>query len=366
MTHDERGTSIEKVTTGISYRDAGVDIDAKMRAIDQLKERAQATLGSQAGPIGRFGGTYRIPSGPDQVLVASADGVGTKLRLAFVLGGDAHAAMGRDIVNHCVNDILALGARPLFFMDYFATGKLDPDVVTAVVGGITDACLANGVALLGGETAEMPDMYAAGEYDLAGFIVGTVAPDAMIDGSAIEPGDVVLGLPSSGLHTNGYSLARRVLGLSGGHAADRAILSEIPDGWSISAGEALLAEHMSYLVNVQPLNTNGFVHGMAHITGGGLVDNLPRVLPENCIAYLDSGSWSVPPIFDLLVARGGVAVDERYRVFNMGIGFVIVARERDREEFLHRLPEARIIGEIVSRTSSDEPAVQGLSGRDSN
>lgn len=345
----------------ITYQDVGVDIDAKMQAIDRLKVRAQSSLGAHAGPIGQFGGTYRIPSGPDQILVASADGVGTKLRLAFVLGGDAHAGMGRDIVNHCVNDILALGARPLFFMDYFATGKLDPDVMTTVLGGVADACEHNGMALLGGETAEMPDMYSGGEYDLAGFIVGTVAPEALIDGAAIEPGDVVVGLLSSGLHTNGYSLARRVLGLTGEIEGDRGILSETPEGWSECVGSALIAGHRTYLADVQPLLREGLVRGMAHITGGGLVDNLPRALQAGCIARLDPLSWPKPPIFDLLVDRGGVPDGERYRVFNMGVGFVIVARPAHANEILERLPEARQIGEIIPRRTSDEAAVQGLS-----
>ena len=344
----------------MTYRDAGVDFDAKARAIDRLTARAEATLGTRAGPIGRFGGTYRIPAGPDQVLVASADGVGTKLRLAFVLGGDAHIGMGRDIVNHCVNDILALGARPLFFMDYFATGRLDPDVVTAVVGGVTDACLENGMALLGGETAEMPDMYAAGEYDLAGFIVGTVAPEAMIDGAAIAPGDTLIGLPSTGLHTNGYSLARRVLGLTGTGENDHAILSEIPDGWSGSVGSALIAGHRSYLADVQPLLADGLIRGMAHITGGGLIDNLPRVLPAGVAAELHPASWGRPPIFDLLIERGGIPGGEWHRVFNMGVGFVLIAPPAAAVTILERLSEARQIGEIIPRTSVEAPAVQGL------
>lgn len=360
MTDRQRQTATGLRTQGITYRDAGVDIDAKAQAIDRLTERARSTLGMNAGPIGQFGGTYRLPSGPDQVLVASADGVGTKLRLAFVLGGDAHAGMGRDIVNHCVNDILALGARPLFFMDYFATGKLDPDIVTAVVGGVTDACVRNGMALLGGETAEMPDMYPEGEYDLAGFIVGMVAPEAVIDGSAIEPGDVVIGLPSSGLHTNGYSLARRVLGLTGDINGDREILDEVPDGWSESIGSALIAGHRAYLGDIQPLLEDGLVRGMAHITGGGIVDNLPRVLPSGCLAGIDPASWPRPAIFDEVIERGGIPHDEHYRVFNMGVGFVIVAPDEDADAILRRVPEARQIGEIIARNSSDEAAVQGL------
>jgi phosphoribosylformylglycinamidine cyclo-ligase len=332
-----------------------------MRAIDRFKESAQATLGGGAGPIGHFGGTYLVPSGPDRILVASADGVGTKLKLAFALGGDAHAGVGRDIVNHCVNDILALGASPLFFLDYFATGKLDPDVAAAVVGGVADACLANGMALLGGETAEMPDMYPDGEYDLAGFIVGSVEPAKVVDGSSIEVGDVVIGFPSTGLHTNGYSLARRIAGLTGDHDADRAILdgTVLSDGRSL--GAALMAPHRSYLAEVRPLLAAGLVRGMAHITGGGLKDNLPRSLPANCIARLDPGTWPSLPVFDHLVERGGIAAEEQFRVFNMGIGFVVVVRAGDRDAVLAAVPESRQIGEIVSRSTTHEAPVQGLS-----
>jgi phosphoribosylformylglycinamidine cyclo-ligase len=311
-------------------------------------------------PGRHFGGTYLVPSGPDQILVASADGVGTKLKLAFALGGDAHPAVGRDIVHHCLNDILALGAKPLFFLDYFATGKLDPDVVAAVVGGVADACLANGMALLGGETAEMPDMYPAGEYDLAGFIVGTVLPDQVVDGSAIRHGDVVIGFPSTGLHTNGYSLARKIVGLNGDADHDRSVLSTtLADGTSL--GDALLAEHRSYLPEIQPLLAEGIVRGMAHITGGGLRDNLPRTLPAGAIARLDPESWVTPLIFDYLIEKGNVSIDDRYHVFNMGIGFVVVVRESDRDSVLDRYPEARQIGEIVDRITTDESAVQGLS-----
>jgi len=350
----------DETRTAFSYKAAGVDIDAKMLAIEGLKRRALATLGSQAGPIGHFGGTYLVPSGPDQILVASADGVGTKLKLAFALGGDAHASVGRDIVHHCVNDILALGAKPLFFLDYFATGKLDPAVVQAVVGGVADACLANGLALLGGETAEMPDMYPAGEYDLAGFIVGTVLPDQVVDGSDIRPGDVVIGFPSTGLHTNGYSLARKIVGLTGDAPADRDILAAtMADGTTL--GDALMAPHRSYLPQIQPLLGEGIVRGMAHITGGGLKDNLPRTLPEGCIARLDPASWVRPYLFDHLIEQGNVSLDERYRAFNMGVGFVIIVREANRDDVLDAYPDARQIGEVVDRVTTDEAAVQGLS-----
>ncbi|HEV2127160.1 MAG TPA: phosphoribosylformylglycinamidine cyclo-ligase [Thermomicrobiales bacterium] len=349
--------------TGVTYRDAGVDIDAKMSAIEEVKARAAQTLGDTAGPIGHFGGTYRLPGAPGQILVASADGVGTKLRLAFALGGDAHARMGEDIVNHCANDILALGARPLFFLDYFATGRLAPEVVTGVVGGIADACAVNGIALLGGETAEMPGMYADGEYDLAGFTVGAVQEHAIVDGSAIEPDDLVIGLPSTGLHTNGYSLARRIIGMNGDPEHDREVLAKQLPGASKdeTLGEALLAPHRSYVREVTPLLEDGLVRGMAHVTGGGLLDNLPRTLPEDCIARLDPTVWETPEILDFLVNRGQISVAERYRVFNMGVGFVLVVSPDHVDEMLARLPEGRPIGMIISRVTSDESAVQGLS-----
>lgn len=343
----------------VSYKDAGVDIDAKMEAIGRLKARAKTTLGSSAGPIGHFGGTWRMSGPANQILVASADGVGTKLRLAFALGGEAHATVGGDIVNHCVNDILALGASPLFFLDYFATGKLEPDVVEAVVGGIADACSLNGMALLGGETAEMPDMYAEGEYDLAGFIVGSVTGERIVDGSAIRPGNIVIGLPSTGLHTNGYSLARKVVGLTGDHDHDREVLAQ-PLG-ETTLGAALMAPHRSYLAAVIPLLEAGVVGGMAHITGGGLVDNLPRTLPDDCIAMLDPSTWTAPPIFGHLVERANLAPAERYRVLNMGIGFTLVVREEELGAVMALLPEAVVIGGIVARHTSDESSVQGLS-----
>ncbi|MEJ7839989.1 MAG: phosphoribosylformylglycinamidine cyclo-ligase, partial [Thermomicrobiales bacterium] len=248
--------------SGLSYRDAGVDIDAKMRVVSKMKGMLNGAQTAAAGPIGHFGGTYFVPSGPDQVLVASADGIGTKLKLAFTLGGDAHSGVGRDIVHHCDNDILALGAKPLFFLDYFATGKLDSDVALAVIGGIADACEGTGLALIGGETAEMPEMYRDGEYDLAGFIVGTVAPENKIDGAAVEIGDVILGLPSNGLHTNGYSLARKIVGLTNEAEHDRELLAAIlPGARETSIGEALLATHLSYRRSVQPGLDAGLIRG---------------------------------------------------------------------------------------------------------
>ena len=347
---------------GITYRDAGVDIDAKMGAIERMKERAARTLGDSAGPIGHFGGTYRMPGANGQILVASADGIGTKLRIAFTLGGGAHARMGEDIVNHCANDILALGATPHFFLDYFATGKLDAEVVTSVVGGVADACSANGMALLGGETAEMPDMYTEGEYDLAGFIVGSVMDSDVVDGSKIEADDVVIGLPSTGLHTNGYSLARKIVGETGHRDKDRALLGQpLPGGAGERIGDALIAPHRSYVPDVLPLVRDGLVRGMAHITGGGLSDNLPRTLPLDCIARLDPLSWETPAVFDYLVEKGQLPVAERYRVFNMGVGFVLIVSPGAADEVMSRLDDAMLIGAIIPRVTSDESPVQGLS-----
>lgn len=348
--------------TPISYKDAGVDIDAKMTAIDRLKQHVAGTLGSNAGPIGHFGGTWKLEGPANQILVASADGVGTKLRLAFIMGGNAHVSVGRDIVNHCVNDILALGASPLFFLDYFATGKLDGDVVENVVGGIADACKLNNTALLGGETAEMPDMYPDGEYDLAGFIVGSVTEDRVVDGSTIEDGDILIGIPSTGLHTNGYSLARKVIGLNGDLEHDREILGRQLPGSEMTIGEALIESHRSYLPDVMPLLERGLVRGMAHITGGGLVDNLPRTLPDNAIAVLDPSSWKSLPIFDYLVEEAMLDAEERYRTLNMGIGFVLVVRPDAAMTVLGEIEESVPIGRIIPRTTSDEAAVQGLSG----
>ena len=296
----------------------------------------------------------------NQILVASADGVGTKLRLAFVLGGEAHAGIGRDIVNHCVNDILALGASPLFFLDYFATGKLDGDVVEQVVGGIADACSFNGMALLGGETAEMPDMYKDGEYDLAGFIVGSVSEDRIVDGSQIQDGDIVIAIPSDGLHTNGFSLARKVIGLTGDLEKDKEILAGPLPGSGESVGDALMRGHRSYLPDVTPLLERGLIRGMAHITGGGLIDNLPRTLPESCIAVLDPASLPTLPIFDYLVEQAVLSPGERYRAFNMGVGVGVVVRPGDAETVLGAVTASVPIGRIVPRTTGDEPSVQGL------
>src|ERR1043166_761404 len=308
------------MTKPITYSDAGVDIDAATHATDKIKELARRTFNQRTlSEIGSFGGMFdgAFPSLQHPVLVASADGVGTKLKIAFLTG--THHTVGRDLVNHCVNDILVQGARPLFFLDYIATGKLEPEVVARVVEGVANGCRENGCVLLGGETAEMPDFYGAGEYDIAGFIVGVADREKIIDGKGIVAGDVLLALPSVGLHTNGYSLARKLFfEVAGYDSATR--LDEL----GTTIGEALLREHVSYLGPLDGLLDSGVIKGLAHITGGGLTDNLPRILPEGTAVRIERDSWPIPPLFDLLRKLGNVSDAEMYRTFNMGVGMVIV------------------------------------------
>jgi phosphoribosylformylglycinamidine cyclo-ligase len=330
------------------YKAAGVDIDAGNETVRRIRSLAKSTFTSGVlSDIGSFGGLFRLDplEYREPVLVSSADGVGTKLKVAFMTG--RHDTIGADLVNHCVNDILVQGARPLFFLDYLATGRLQPSIAEQVVSGIALGCRENGCALIGGETAEMPGFYADGEYDLAGFIVGIVERSRVIDGRNIAPGDVLIGLPSSGLHTNGYSLARRVLFELCGFAPT-AMVPEL----GATVGEALLATHRSYLRLIEPLLDRGRIKGMAHITGGGITENLPRVLPEGCTAEIDRGAWEVPAIFRLLQARGRIDDEEMLRAFNMGIGMIVVVAAADREMVLRSLLEAneagaRAIGAIV-------------------
>jgi phosphoribosylformylglycinamidine cyclo-ligase len=318
------------------YRQAGVDIDAGNEVVRRIRSLARSTsTPGVLSDLGSFGGLFALAGQDlrDPVLVASADGVGTKLRVAFMTG--VHTTIGTDLVNHCVNDILVQGARPLFFLDYLATGHLQPDVAVQIVEGIAAACRANGCALLGGETAEMPGFYADGEYDLAGFIVGIVSREQVIDGRRIEPGDVLIGLPSSGLHTNGYSLARRV-------AFEMAALepaAPVPE-LGMTIGEALLVPHRSYLPRVGPLLGAGGIKGMAHITGGGLTENVPRMLPSGMHAEIHRDGWRVPPIFRWLQRSGGLSDEEMLRTFNMGIGLVIACGESDVDGVLERLCDA--------------------------
>jgi len=304
----------------IDYRASGVDIDAGNETVRRIKALAKSTFTPGVlSDIGSFGGLFALDRGRYQepVLVASTDGVGTKLKVAFMTG--RHDTVGADLVNHCVNDILVQGAEPLFFLDYLATGRLSPDVAEQVIAGVARGCRENGCALLGGETAEMPGFYADGEYDIAGTIVGVVEKSKVIDGRSIAVGDAAIGLPSTGLHTNGYSLARRVLFDICGFAPEQ-LVPEL----GTTAGAALLAPHRSYLAAVRPLIAANLVKGMAHITGGGITENVPRILPAGTAVAIDRGAWTVPSIFRLLQDRGGIADEEMLRAFNMGIGLVIV------------------------------------------
>lgn len=312
------------MSDGLSYAAAGVDLDAAERTKEGLRALVASTRDRfTLSELGQFGGLYQVPDDIDgPVLVSSADGVGTKLKLAFATG--RHDTVGQCLVNHCVNDILVQGARPLFFLDYLATGEMDETVVQEVVRGVAIACRDNGCALLGGETAQMPDFYARDEYDLAGFIVGAVARDRVLDGSAIREGDVLVGLGSTGLHTNGYTLARKIVFEVMGLGVD----DELP-GTGRSAGEELLAVHRSYLGVLRRPLEDRIVHGLAHVTGGGIPGNLPRVLPEGLGAIVDRGAWEVPAVFQTLQDAGGVALGEMDRVFNMGVGMIVVVEASD-------------------------------------
>jgi phosphoribosylformylglycinamidine cyclo-ligase len=322
-------------SAGSAYREAGVDIDAQDRALAEVKElvRSTATAGVLS-ELGGFGGLFAVPAGlREPVLVASADGVGTKLAVAR-LAGD-FSTVGRDLVNHCVNDILVQGARPLFFLDYVGAGVLGPEQVVQLVAGVAAGCRENGCALLGGETAEMPGFYQPGDYELVGFIVGVVERDRMLGSHRVRAGDRLVGLPSAGLHTNGYSLARRILFERMGLGVDDPL--PVSDGPRVTVGEALLAPHLSYLAPIAGLLDHPALHALAHVTGGGLTDNLPRSLPSGARARVDLGSWRVPPLFRLLAERGGVEAEEMRRVFNMGVGMVLLVGAEGHEEVLQRL-----------------------------
>jgi phosphoribosylformylglycinamidine cyclo-ligase len=323
----------------MDYRQAGVDIDAGNEVVRRIRGLARSTFTAGVlSDIGSFGGLFRLDAArrADPVLVASADGVGTKLRLAFLTG--VHSTIGRDLVNHCVNDILVQGAEPLFFLDYLATGRLDPSVALEIDQGLADGCRENGCALLGGETAEMPGFYADGEYDVAGFIVGVVERARLIDGKTIAPGDVLIGVPSSGLHTNGYSLARRIAFDLAGASHDTYI-----EDVGATVGQALMVPHRSYLPLIRPLLDSGWIKGMAHITGGGITDNLPRILPDGARAEIDPKAWNVPPVFRWLQSTGKVPDDDMRRTFNLGIGLIIASAPEHADE---------IVGDLESRGES--------------
>jgi phosphoribosylformylglycinamidine cyclo-ligase len=341
-----RGTTMTNFSTG--YRAAGVDIDAGNEAVRRIRALARSTFTANVlSDIGSFGGLFRLPMGEasDPVLVASADGVGTKLKLAFMSG--RHDTVGQDLVNHCVNDILVQGARPLFFLDYLATGRLSPRIAEQVVSGMAVACGENGCALLGGETAEMPGFYADGEYDLAGFIVGLVDRARIVDGRDLVPGDVLIAIPSTGLHTNGYSLARRIV-----FDVLKLDFDSYVEELGTSIGEALLVPHRSYLRTLQPLLDRQLVKGLAHITGGGITENLPRIFPEGRGAVIARDAWDVPPLFTFLQQGGGVSDDEMLRAFNMGIGMIVACEARYQSEVLAMLQTnggsgSTVIGTIV-------------------
>jgi phosphoribosylformylglycinamidine cyclo-ligase len=324
-----------------AYARAGVDVDLGNLVKRRIQSRVKGTHGPEVlGKVGGFGGLFapNFSGMREPVLVASVDGVGTKLKVAFAM--NRHDSVGADLVNHCVNDIAVLGARPLFFLDYIGADKLEPRVFDQLLSGFVKACRAAGCALIGGETAQMPGMYRKGEYDLAGCIVGVVDRARMIDGSRIRHGDVILGLPSNGLHTNGYSLARKIL-------FDQMKLkpgARLP-GLKHSLGEELLRIHPNYQPRLSNLPA-GMIHGLAHITGGGLIDNLPRVLPKNCDALIETGTWRVPTIFEFLQREGEVDPLEMYQVFNMGIGMVTIVAANDCQKAA-RMLKARPIGRIV-------------------
>ena len=322
---------------GLSYAAAGVDIEAYERVLERVKPLIAATHGKEvAVGVGPFAGLYSLPGGGH--LAASADGVGTKIKVAIAAG--VHRGIGTDIVNHCVNDIATSGARPLFFLDYFATGRLDPEVFTQLIEGMTAACTAAGCALLGGETAEMPGVYALGDYDLAGFVVGLVEPGRRPEPNAIRAGDAIVGLPSSGLHTNGFSLVRKVF--------EDVPLSKIYPELGRPLGDELLEPHRSYL---EPLGSMRW-KGAAHITGGGILGNLPRCLPEGLGARLERKSWTEPPIFGLLRKRGKVSDDEMLGTFNMGLGMILVMDSADVP------PGAKVVGEVVRRSGPDRVMIR--------
>ncbi len=337
----------------ISYADAGVSIDKANLAVAKIREYARSTFNERTlTEIGSFGGMFAgaFPNMSEPILVASADGVGTKLKLAFDTG--IHNTVGADLVNHCVNDILVQGARPLFFLDYFATGKLEPDVTASVVEGMARACRENGCVLLGGETAEMPSMYADGEYDLAGFIVGVVDKPRVIDGKSITPGDVVLGIPSSGLQTNGYSLARKLFFEVGGYTPD-SYLEEL----GTTVGEALLATHASFLPQIGPLldkvrSDEGvrspLIKGLVHITGGGFLENIPRILPKGVSVEITRGTWPELPIFGMMQRLGNVDEKEMFRTFNMGIGMIVVCSNADKNSVAGLIGNSYEIGRVAA------------------
>ena len=334
-----------------AYAQAGVDISAADKTKNLIKDLVRPTFGPEVlTDIGHFGAFFKLKHYANPVLVSSADGVGTKLKIAVLMG--KHDTVGMDLVNHCTNDILCCGASPLFMLDYVGLGKLQPQTVAALVSGLAAACKEVGCALIGGETAEMPGMYKSTDYDLVGFIVGVVEKARVISGEKIVEGDVVVGLASSGLHTNGYSLVRKVFGIDRDAISLKIIYPEL----GRTLGEALLQPHRCYHNELQPFL--GEVHGLAHITGGGLVGNIPRVLPESCAVQIDRSSWQVPSIFELIQKRGSIKDEEMYRVFNMGIGMAVICGQETADRMLSAMEDARQIGRIVKANGSERVIIR--------
>lgn len=334
----------------MTYRDAGVNIDAADQGLRQAKEAIRRTFDDNVlRDIGTFGAMYRFdPGGMEEpVLVSSVDGVGTKLKLAFLM--NKHDTVGVDLVSHCVNDILVQGARPLFFLDYLAFGKIEPGVVEAVISGVATGCRYAGCALIGGETAEMPGMYHPGEYDIAGTIVGVVDRKKIVDGTAIEEGDSIIGLQSSGLHTNGYSLARKICF----DVAGLGVNDPMP-GVGRSVGEALLEPHKSYSTVIQVLSRIVSIRGMAHITGGGITDNLPRVLPKGLGAEIDLTSWTLPPVFRFLQEAGNVDEQELLRTFNCGQGYLVIVPKAQEAKAMDVLQQSKEPPAVIGRVIKDD------------
>jgi phosphoribosylformylglycinamidine cyclo-ligase len=336
-----------------AYSQAGVDISAADKTKDLIKELARSTFRPEVlTDIGHFGAFFKLKQYHDPVLVSSADGVGTKLKIAVLM--DKHDTVGVDLVNHCVNDILCCGASPLFMLDYIALGKLIPHKVAAIISGLSQACKEVDCALIGGETAEMPGMYKSSDYDLVGFIVGVVEKSRIIKGEKISEGDIVLGLPSTGLHTNGYSLVRKVFGIDRDALSLKMFYPEL----GMTLGEALLQSHRCYHNDLKPFLDN--IHGLAHITGGGFVGNIPRILPEGLAVQINRSAWRIPGIFELIQKRGKIRDEEMFHVFNMGIGMVVICSERDAmiERLTGGLSNAVKIGSVVRSNGSERVIIQ--------
>ena len=335
---------------GETYAGAGVDIDAKDRAIERIVKLAQSTLRPEVlSGVGFFGGLFEFKGYENPVLVSSIDQVGTKTKIANAVG--KHDTVGIDIVSHCVNDIFTCGAEPLFFLDYIGMGKMLPEKVEAIVQGLAQACREVGCTLIGGETGEMAGLYATpDDYDLVGFVIGVVEKEKIITGKAVAIGDTIIGLPSSGLHTNGYSLVRKIFGET------RAALDTDYPELGRTLGEELLEPHRCYYNQLKPLLP--FIKGMAHITGGGLIENVPRILPKGIAARFDSRAWAVPPIFGLIQQRGKVDRGEMYRVFNMGIGMVVICSPEDASRITEALPEAKVVGEVAKQSGEARTVIE--------